>query len=68
MFKDYNDMMATLERDKGPLPVYNSIGQIRAANQGKYEWRFEESPDKTAIIFEIRVPKFLPTHLIECDL
>ena len=61
--------MDDLNRDKDKvLPVYNMDGNIRQANQGKYEWRYDQTPDKTQVIFEIRVPKFLPTHKCNVDL
>jgi hypothetical protein len=37
-------------------------------NQGKYEWRYDETDDKTCVIFEIRVPKFMDTSHINVDL
>jgi hypothetical protein len=37
-------------------------------NQGKYEWRYDETPDKTCVIFELKLPKFMETANIECDL
>ena len=69
MFKDYNDMM---DREKAeaskPIPIYAKNGNIRQANQGKYEWRYDESSDKTCVIFEIKLPKFMETSMIDCDL
>lgn len=67
MFKEYNDFMAGQKAD-GPLPVYTKEGKVRQANQGKYEWRFEESADKTHVVFEIKIPKFMDTALINVDL
>ena len=62
MFKDYNDMVAREEAEKKkPIPVYTKNGQVRQCNQGKYEWRYDESADKTCVIFEIRLPKFMDT-------
>lgn len=52
----------------GPPPIYNKNGDVRQVNQGKYEWRFDETPDHTAVIFEIRVPKFMDTSHINVDL
>lgn len=37
-------------------------------NAGKYEWRFDETPDKTCVVFEIKVPKFMDTQHINVDL
>lgn len=67
MFKEYNEFMAS-QKDQGPLPVYTKDGTVRQANQGKYEWRFDESDDKTQVIFEIKIPKFMDTALINVDL
>mmetsp|Transcript_24392 Transcript_24392/g.37804 ORF Transcript_24392/g.37804 Transcript_24392/m.37804 type:complete len:194 (-) Transcript_24392:16-597(-) len=43
-------------------------GQVRQANQGKYEWRFDESIDKTEVVFEIKIPKYLDTAQLNVDL
>lgn len=67
MFKDYNEFYKDVGAIK-EIPVYNECGQIRSANQGKYEWRFDESQDKTCVIFEIKIPKFMDTSSINCDL
>ena len=48
--------------------MYNKDGNVRQANEGKYEWRFDESTDKTCVIFEIKIPKFMDTALIDLDL
>ena len=48
--------------------MYTKDGTVRQANQGKYEWRFDESEDKTHVIFEIKIPKFMDTALINVDL
>jgi len=66
MFKEYNELQE--EHKPRPVPVYNKDGSVRQANQGKYEWRYDETPDKTCVIFEIRIPKFMDTQLIDCDL
>lgn len=48
MFKEYNEMMDELDREKNkPLPIYNMDGTVRQANHGKYEWRYDQTPDKT---------------------
>ena len=66
MFKEYNEFEKQFE--KREIPVYGKNGQVRQANEGKYEWRFEETQDKTAVIFEIKIPKFMDTSAINCDL
>jgi protein TilB len=67
MFKEYNEFYKDFNKPQ-QIPVYSSNGQVRQANQGKYEWRFDETPDKTCILFEIRIPKHLETSLINVDL
>jgi hypothetical protein len=68
MFKDYNEMVENTKRDDANVPTYNKDGSIRQANKGGYEWRFDETEDKTSIIFEIKVPKFMDTSKINVDL
>ena len=46
MFKEYNEMVEATKRDDS-VPIYNKDGTIRLANKGNYEWRFDESVDKT---------------------
>ena len=46
MFKEYNEMVESTKRDDS-VPIYNKDGQIRQANKGGYEWRFDETVDKT---------------------
>ena len=67
MFKDYNEFMRQQKRE-GPVKVYNKDGSVRQVNEGKYEWRFDETPDKTSVIFEIKVPKYMDTTQINVDL
>ena len=69
MFKEYNEMMDELDAGKNKeLPIYNMEGNIRQANQGNYEWRYDQTPDKTQVIFEIKVPRFLPTSKVNVDI
>lgn len=69
MFKDYNEMMEREKEQKSkPIPTHTKDGKVRQTNQGQYEWRYEESTDKTCIIFEIKIPKFMDTAQINCDL
>jgi protein TilB len=60
MFKEYHEFEESM-KPQGPPPVYNKDGGIRQINQGKYEWRFDETPDHTSVIFEIKVPKYMDT-------
>ncbi len=48
--------------------MYTNAGDIRQCNEGKYEFKFSESSDKTSIIFELWVPKFMDTSLVNVDL
>ena len=66
MFKEYNEYNKSME--EGPIEVYNKDGNVRQVNKGGYEWRFDETEDKTCIIFEIKIPKYLETSQIDCDL
>lgn len=69
MFKDYNEMVEREKAQKAaPIPTHTKDGQVRQTNQGQYEWRYEESQDKTCVIFEIKIPKFMDTAQINCDL
>lgn len=36
-------------------------------NQGGYDWKFDESQDKTKISFALNVPKFMDTSMIDVD-
>ena len=67
MFKDYNEMMAEQEKNNGPATVLNAQGKVRQCNQGRYKYSFEDSDDKTQIIFECEVPKFMDTSSLEVD-
>ena len=67
MFKDYYEMEESLKR-REPVSVYNAFGDIRQCNEGKYEFKYSESEDKTCVILEVWVPKFLDTSLINVDL
>lgn len=69
MFKEHNEYWnAHEERKKAPVQTHNKDGSVRQVNQGKYEWRYDETPDKTCVIFEIKLPKHMETANIECDL
>ena len=60
IFKEYNEFYDN-NGEEGPPAVYNKKGEVRQLNAGKYEWRFDETPDKTCVVFEIKVPKFMDT-------
>lgn len=67
MFKDFNEMDEMMKK-KGPPSVFNQNGELRQCNEGKYEFKFSESADTTAVILEILVPKFMDTSLVNVDL
>ena len=41
MFKEYNEFEKLWEKKE--IPVYSKDGTVRQANEGKYEWRFDET-------------------------
>jgi protein TilB len=67
MFKDYKEFDEA-NKKKDPISVYNQFGDIRQANEGKYEFKFSESQDKVNVILELWVPKFMDTSLVNIDL
>ncbi len=67
MFKEFYEFEDGLQR-KEPITVYNAQGDIRQCNEGKYDFLFSESHDKTNVILEFHVPKFMDTSLINVDL
>ena len=67
MFKDYNEMVEEQEKNKGPASVLNAQGNVRQCNQGRYQYSFKDSDDKTQIIFECEVPKFMDTSSLNVD-
>ena len=66
--KDKNSTVggAVAEKEKTEIPVYNSRGEIRQCNEGKYEFKFDETGSE--IILTVAVPKFLDTSQIDVDL
>ena len=67
MFKEYNEFNDA-QKPQGPPPVYNKDGKVRQINQGKYEWRYDDTEDHTSVIFEIKIPKYMLTQHINVDL
>lgn len=67
MFKEYREFNEEL-KPKGPVRTHKDNGQVMQCNQGGYEWGFSESEDKTCIIFELAVPRFMDTSLVKVDL
>eukprot|EP01022_Parablepharisma_sp_SALTPOND_P020009 TRINITY_DN3522_c0_g1_i1.p1 TRINITY_DN3522_c0_g1~~TRINITY_DN3522_c0_g1_i1.p1 ORF type:complete len:340 (+),score=47.95 TRINITY_DN3522_c0_g1_i1:786-1805(+) len=64
--KEYFDQVDKLKNE--PPPVYNSDGEIRQCNQGKYKFKFTDNWDEENLVLEVFVPKFLDTSLINVDL
>ena len=67
MFKDYNDLVAETMH-KGPLSVLTKDGHVRQCNQGRYTWSLDTSADKTKLIFNMEVPRFMETSSLNVDL
>lgn len=67
MFKEYREFNEEL-KSKGPPRRLKDNGQVMQCNQGGYEWGFDESKDGTCIIFELGVPRFMDTSLLDVDL
>jgi protein TilB len=67
MFSDFREFDEK-QKKREPPSVYNTQGEIRQCNEGKYEWLFGESEDKTALTLEVYLPKFMDTSLVSVDL
>ncbi len=67
MFQDFYEMEQQL-KNKEPPSIYNNFGDIRQCNEGKYEFLYSESKDKTCVVLEMWVPKFMDTSLVNVDL
>jgi len=67
MFKEYHEFEENSKK-KEPISVYNQFGDIRQCNEGKYDFLYSESTDKTCVILEFKIPKFLDTSLVNVDL
>ncbi|TNV78519.1 hypothetical protein FGO68_gene2184 [Halteria grandinella] len=67
MFSDFKEFDEKNKR-KEPPSIYNPQGEIRQCNEGKYEWLFGESEDKTSVTLDVFLPKFMDTSLVTVDL
>ena len=67
MFSDFREFEEGQKKKEAPS-VYNPQGDIRQCNEGKYEWLFSESEDKTCLVLDVYLPKFMDTSLIQVDL
>lgn len=64
------------EREKNPekykekkvTPIVRPDGEIRQCNEGKYRFKLREWDDADFTFFEIDVPKYLDTSLLEVNL
>lgn len=67
MFSDFRDFDEK-QKKKEPLSIYNPQGDIRQCNEGRYDFMFSESKDRTCILLEVLVPRFMDTSLVNVDL
>ena len=67
MFSDFREFDQQQKR-KEPISVYNQQGEVRQCNEGRYEFLFQESKDKTCILLEVQIPRFMDTSLVNVDL
>lgn len=67
MFKDFHEFEEGQKRKDAPS-VYNQFGDVRQCNEGKYDFKYSESADKTCVVLEIQIPKFMDTSLLNVDL
>ena len=67
MFSDFREFDQQQKR-KEPISVYNLQGDVRQCNEGRYEFLFQESKDKTCILLEVQIPRFMDTSLVNVDL
>ena len=48
--------------------MYTPQGEVRQCNQGRYKYSLDESPDRTKLIFNMEVPRFMDTSMLNVDL
>lgn len=68
--KDRNERrrMGTEPKEPRRVPgVYNTRGDIRQCNEGKYDFNIDDTSDPTKILFELGVPKYLDTSALDVD-
>merc|ERR1719221_576672 len=68
--KERNDRrrMGTEPKEPRQIPgVYNARGDIRQCNEGKYDFNIDDQSDPAHIIFELGVPKYLDTTMLDVD-
>jgi protein TilB len=68
--KDRNERrrMGTEPKEAREVPgVYNARGEIRQCNEGKYDFNIDDTSDPAKIVFELGVPKYLDTTMLDVD-
>lgn len=66
--KNERKRMGTEERPPREVPgVYNTRGEIRQCNEGKYDFYLDQYSDPATITFHLETPKFLTTDLMDVD-
>lgn len=68
--KDLNERRRMGVEPKAPREVpgiFNARGEIRQCNEGKYDFDIDDVSDPTKIIFELGVPKYLDTSMLDVD-
>lgn len=64
-----DDPMDDYEKWKRTKPaVYNDKGEIRQCNQGQYKFKFDDNWRQETFQFELAVPKYLDTSLLNVEL
>jgi protein TilB len=52
---------------KEPAPIYNTAGEVRQCNEGKYDFLLDDWSDAANIVLTVQVPKFMDTSQIDVD-
>eukprot|EP00448_Togula_jolla_P000859 CAMPEP_0170604442 /NCGR_PEP_ID=MMETSP0224-20130122/19424_1 /TAXON_ID=285029 /ORGANISM="Togula jolla, Strain CCCM 725" /LENGTH=416 /DNA_ID=CAMNT_0010929343 /DNA_START=51 /DNA_END=1298 /DNA_ORIENTATION=- len=68
--KDRNERRRMGTEKKPPkeiLGVYNTRGEIRQCNEGKYDFNIDDVTIPGKILFELGVPKYLETSALDVD-
>jgi len=56
------------EEEKKETPVYNKEGGLHQCNEGGYKFKMDDDIFKKDITFELRLPKYMDTSLVDIDL
>jgi len=66
--KNERRRMGTESKEPREIPgIYNTRGEIRQCNEGKYDFNLDDSSEPGKIIFELWVPKYLETGSLNVD-